>query len=220
MLNEWFSLVWINVHDLLLKLVVCSINLEHSIGLDRKFLYPTLRINFAQLGRQESREKDKKDSDESDDEKGGKEKAKEKEKKKEKEKSRKEKKERRKKSPRRTKKRRRKTKRKTKIVTRKRAAKERVHLRREFEARRKRKSEWLWLCVALHISGSKFQTRGNTTVGIACRASLQPLCLGPFHDHRWGLTTSFSWDHPQQSMMLEQLFHWLQYHDFIEEDLP
>ena len=91
MLNEWFSLVWINVHDLLLKLVVCSINLEHSIGLDRKFLYPTLRINFAQLGRQESREKDKKDSDESDDEKGGKEKAKEKEKKKEKEKSRKEK---------------------------------------------------------------------------------------------------------------------------------
>lgn len=99
------------------------------------------------------------------------------------------KKRRRKKSPRRTKKRRRKTKRKTKIVTRKRAAKERAHLRREFEARRKWKSEWL--CVALHISSSKFQTHGNTTVGITCRASPQPLCLGPFHDHRWGLTISF-----------------------------
>lgn len=32
MLNEWFSLVSINVHDLLLNLVVCSVNLEHSIG--------------------------------------------------------------------------------------------------------------------------------------------------------------------------------------------
>lgn len=92
MLNEWFSLVSINVHDLLLNLVVRSINLEHSIG-PQNFISnsQTLRINFAQLARQESREKDKKDSDESDDEKGGKEKAKEKEKKKEKEKSRKEK---------------------------------------------------------------------------------------------------------------------------------
>ena len=120
-------------------------------------LYATLRIDFAQLGRQESREKDKKDSDDSDDEKGGKEKAKEKEKKKEKEKSRKEKEKKEKEKSKKDKKEKEKDKEKDKDrdkeKSRKRARSSSSWVRSTEECGKA--SDYVWLCNALHISSSK-----------------------------------------------------------------